>query len=576
MNNEELSKHAQQIDSYQVGFQPIIRAYMQKLGLIELIDQAVGGQMEVKPGIIVAGMIQDTLTGRSPLYHLKNFFENQDTELILGEAVDSSVFADHNVGRVLDRIKEAGPSRIFGEIARRAAVVYKLDTTSGHWDSTSVSVWGNYGAIQEEEEEKSGEEGKTLNLTHGYSKDHRPDLKQFMISMLCVEHNIPMIGETHDGNSSDKTLNQKLLTRINKNLAENGLAEGAFTYVADSAMVTKENLAFFAPTSGMPPMYFVTRLPFTYDETRRVVTEAVSANLWQDIGVLAKTKSTGQRSCASYRAHETEVELYGKSYRAIVIHSSSHDKRRQKRIDKEIVQAKQALLDSIDQPLKAEFFCQADADAALANLMSLSMPLHNLDAKVEEDITFAPGRPSKEGEKKIAKHCWRIRAEITEKIEAIQKKRDEAGCFVLLSNRPKDGSDAQTAKDLLQTYKAQDGIERNFSFLKDPLIVNDLFLKKPERIEALGMVLLICLLIWNLMQRQMREHLEKHQSKLEGWDKRPTQRPTSYMMTTKFKYIHIFKVGQSRVLKKPLSSVQKDYLTALGLTENIFICARAP
>jgi hypothetical protein len=74
-----------------------------------------------------------------------------------------------------------------------------------------------------------------LKITYGYSKDHQPDLKQFMISRLCVEHNIPILGETHDGNSSDKTLNNKLLSRISKNLAQNGLGEGAFTYVADSA-----------------------------------------------------------------------------------------------------------------------------------------------------------------------------------------------------------------------------------------------------------------------------------------------------------------------------------------------------
>ncbi|MEW6259567.1 MAG: hypothetical protein AB1547_06630 [Thermodesulfobacteriota bacterium] len=92
-----------------------------------------------------------------------------------------------------------------------------------------------------------------------------------MIGMLCVEHNIPILGETHDGNSSDKTLNNKLLTRISKDLAKNGLGEGAFTDVADSAMVTEANLACFDPIPDAAPFYFVTRLPHTYgqaDEAR--------------------------------------------------------------------------------------------------------------------------------------------------------------------------------------------------------------------------------------------------------------------------------------------------------------------
>jgi transposase len=50
-------------------------------------------------------------------------------------------------------------------------------------------------------------------------------------------------------------------------------------------------------------------------------------------------------------------------------------------------------------------------------------------------------------------------------------------------------------------------VESDFVFLKDPLVVNDLFLKTPSRIDALGMILVIALLIWRLMERQMRMYL---------------------------------------------------------------------
>nr|MBF0223799.1 IS1634 family transposase [Desulfobulbaceae bacterium] len=566
MNSDELLKQVSKVDIHQVGFHPIIRAYMQKLGLVELINGMVGGQMETKPGLIVAGMIQDTLSGRSPLYHLDKFIADQDTELLLGESVEPSAFGDHNVGRVLDRIQLTGPNKIFSEVARRAAVVFDLDTSSGHWDSTSVNVWGEYDCPSD----------GTINITYGYSKDHRPDLKQFMLSMLCVEHNIPIMGETHDGNSSDKTLNNKLLTRINKNLAKHGLAESAFTYVADSAMVTKDNLACFEPMQNNNPYYFVTRLPFSYSEADRVVSEAVQADQWQDIGVLATSKPTPKRPSASYRAYETEVELYDRRYRAIVIHSSAHDKRRQKRIDKELAQARQTLANSISLSLKTAFFCLNDAEAELKRILSLPMPCHSLTTRIEEEIKYAKGRPPAGGQRQIASRRWRIHAEIVDRPEVVNQKRAEAGCFVLLSNRPCHGDDSQTAEELLRTYKAQDGIERNFSFLKDPLIVNDLFLKKPERIEALGMILLLCLLIWNLMQRQMRQHLEKTNSTIEGLDRKKTTRPTSYVMTTKFTCILILKVGQSRLIKKPLTPAQQSYITALGLTEGIFTSQHPP
>jgi hypothetical protein len=86
----------------------------------------------------------------------------------------------------------------------------------------------------------------------------------------------------------------------------------------------------------------------------------------------------------------------------------------------------------------------------------------------------------------------------------MDRREAETGCFLMLTNVPAEGEDACSGEAILCACKDQHGVERNFSFLKEPLIVNDLFLKKPERIEVLGMVLLIVLLIWNLMERNMR------------------------------------------------------------------------
>ncbi len=176
----------------------------------------------------------------------------------------------------------------------------------------------------------------------------------------------------------------------------------------------------------------------------------------------------------------------------------------------------------------------------------------------------------------MPKRQWHVHVELIERTEAIEQKRTKAGCFVLITNRPSEGLDAQNTEELLRTYKAQDGIERNFRFLKDPLIVNNIFLKKPQRIEALGLVLLLSLLVWNLIQRQMRMYLDKTQSTIEGLDRRKTSRPTSYVLTTKFHNVQIIRCGNIRMLKKPLTPVQQAYLRTLGLTEEIFISSLPP
>ena len=81
---------------------------------------------------------------------------------------------------------------------------------------------------------------------------------------------------------------------------------------------------------------------------------------------------------------------------------------------------------------------------------------------------------------------YRLKTTIQPHTERISCTEEEAGCFVLLTNVPMAGTLAHSARDILTVYKEQHGTEQNYGFLKDPVIVNSLFLKKPERIEALG------------------------------------------------------------------------------------------
>ena len=62
----------------------------------------------------------------------------------------------------------------------------------------------------------------------------------------------------------------------------------------------------------------------------------------------------------------------------------------------------------------------------------------------------------------------------------------------MITNTPKD---KMPAREVLNTYKQQYGVEKNFSFLKEPLIANGTFLKNPSRIDALTLILLVSLMI---------------------------------------------------------------------------------
>ena len=138
----------------------------------------------------------------------------------------------------------------------------------------------------------------------------------------------------------------------------------------------------------------------------------------------------------------------------------------------------------------------------------------------------------------------RVLATVSENQAAVEKLREEAGCFVLLTNVPVE---EKKGLEILRIYKEQDGIERNFGFLKDPLVANDVFLKKPHRIEAMGLVLVLSLLLWRLMERTMRRKTKKENIMLQGWNNRDTVRPTSFMMVSKFSPVFVGVEGRPAV-----------------------------
>jgi hypothetical protein len=134
-----------------------------------------------------------------------------------------------------------------------------------------------------------------------------------------------------------------------------------------------------------------------------------------------------------------------------------------------------------------------------------------------------------------------------------------------------EGKDSYDAREILKAYKDQYGIEQNFGFLKDPVIVNSIFLKRPERIEVLGFVLLLSLLIWRLFERVMRQYVQREKRDLPGWKRRRTTRPTTFMIMTNFQRIMIIKIGDNRQLNKPFTEKQMEYLVSLKVDPNAFI-----
>jgi transposase len=273
------------------------------------------------------------------------------------------------------------------------------------------------------------------------------------------------------------------------------------------------------------------------------------------------------RPPAEYKVYETTANLYDSIYRAVVVYSNSHDKRRQKKLKKRIIGS----ADEINKQLKTiqkMYFCEADTRKGAIQAEKLSDTLHQVVATVEPVAVRPRGRPRKNDPAMLTR--YNLSWELIENTDGVQREREPAGCFVIITNVPMAGKTSVDSAGVLRTYKDQYSIESDFAFLKDPLIVNDVFLKTPSRIDALGMILIIALMVWRIIERSMRFYLAQTRTMVPGWDNKPTNKPTSYMVTTVFYNIQTILYEEVRCFLKPPSERQSLFLTALSLEDHVF------
>jgi transposase len=169
------------MESFTLAHLPIVKEYAHRMGFVEIVNRALTCGMHTSPGKVLLGLVMNVLCGRSPLYRVEEFFRIRDVALLLGDDMMAENLNDDAIGRVLDRIYNYGTWKIFSEVSLQAFRHFDVDCSVVHQDTTSVSVWGEY----------KPSPADPIIITNGFSKDKRPDLKQFIFSLLCVEGNLP-------------------------------------------------------------------------------------------------------------------------------------------------------------------------------------------------------------------------------------------------------------------------------------------------------------------------------------------------------------------------------------------------
>jgi transposase len=197
-------------------------------------------------------------------------------------------------------------------------------------------------------------------------------------------------------------------------------------------------------------------------------------------------------------------------------------KRKEKTFDKNLKKNLKAAQKSLNKLKKMEYACYEDAKRAANAWLSKHKGYQFEELSIEAKsrrLNGKRGRPKK-GEE-LETH-YSVKAEIVVDEQAIARKREKLGRFILATNDP-----GLTADEILSYYKSQSTVERGFRFLKDKSFhVSEVYLKKESRIEALAMIMVLCLFIYSIAQRTIRQRLKETGKFVRNQVNKPVQNPT--------------------------------------------------
>lgn len=507
----------------------LVAGLIDEIGIVEKINEIVGEQPGeiVSPGQVVKAMLLNGLgLVSAPLYLFSKFFSGKATEHLIGEGVRPEHLNDYRLGRVLDKLYVAGTSLIFAIIALAAAKKFQVNLETGHLDSSSFHLHGEYkllspvchvssAEIDPDNSDKSNTNQETtpvpIKITYGYSRDHRPDLKQFMVDLICSgDGDVPLFFRVGDGNESDSAVFAQIMQEFKQQFNLDTLM------VADSALYTAPNLEM------LTNIKWLSRVPKSLKQAQQLVSQ------------LKLTDFTP--SClVGYTWSEHHSNYGGVAQRWLVVESDSRRESDQRKLTKNIVKNKQESERKLRDLSTILFACEADAISA-AKRLDKQLKYYSLTViKVVPFTTKVRTNSSDDTNSLTPK--FKVTAQLELNSSVVHQETLACGRFILATN-VMDVSQL-SPDEMIIKYKEQQSAERGFGFLKDPLFFTDsVFLKSPERIEALALVMGLCLLVYTLGQRLLRQSLKQTNSTVNNQLGKPTNRPTLRWIFQCFQSIH--------------------------------------
>jgi transposase len=454
-----------------LGALPVVASFCRRLDLAGIIDRAcpIREVATLTHGQVICALVANRLTSPTPLRRVEDWARAWAVEEVF--AVPPDALNDDRIGRALDAIAPK-LDHLVGSVGAQAIAVFGVDTARLHWDMTSISLYGAY---------DQPEEG-FIAPRFGHPKDRRPDLKQVQTGLgVSGDGGVPVFHRAYDGGAGEVAQVAGAMRALRK-LA----GPRRFLLVGDSKLVSYANLRdiiaaevdFIAPASKtcVPAELLASLDPAT--------ATPVDYLAERDAG-----KPPDRRG--SYRVVEDTMTITGKRatdpvlrVRRVFVWSSARAGAAATARARKLDRARDDL-ERLTRGLGSRHYPDAQAVTARVAAIARSRRVTSL-LRAQVGTDPATGKPTLT--------WWYDQA-------ALAREQATDGWYALLTNLDPAHVDAA---EVLARYKGQEVVERRYGAFKGPLAVAPLFVQSNRRIQALVTVICLALLIFCLVERQVR------------------------------------------------------------------------
>ncbi|MET7356704.1 IS1634 family transposase [Streptomyces mirabilis] len=481
-----------------LGALPVAAEFLRRLDVAGIVDELCPSapSAHLTHGQVVEALVANRLTSPIPLVRVGDWARVWAVEEVFG--IEPALLNDDRLARALDAIAPH-LDQLAGTVGARAIAEFGIDVARLHWDMTSMSVHGAYS--QEDQDEHFPV------IKYGHPKDRRTDLKQVQAGIaVSGDGGIPVHARVFDGGAAEVSQVVGAMKDLRK---LSGQQE--FLMVADAKLVSYPNIAALLE-AGVP---FIAPVPAAQikDEVYAALNlERTTVVDWvpeRDTG-----KKPGERE--AYRVLEDVHHLAGPrkrdpvfTLRRILVHSTANAAGQQAARAKRLAKTAEDL-GKLARAAGGRHYKTAEKVAARAGVIAAKRRVTAcLRWHVREDETGAPALE------------WDFDQDVLD----AEAKSD--GWYALIT--PLTTEQADPAQVLIQ-YKGQGAVERRYADFKGPLAVTPVFVQHNRRAAALIQVICLALLVFCLIERQVRRALGPEQTMAGLYPDNRRVRPTGRMI----------------------------------------------